>query len=176
MPSETETKYETDEDTALPSLDGLPGVRQIDGPSEQRLQAEYYDTADLRLLRSGITLRRRQGGSDPGWHLKLPTGEDSREEIRLPLGRTGRRVPSELASLVRARTRGQALAPVAMITTVRRATTLLDTDGEPLAEVADDHVRGIPVTGGAAGPVQWREIEVELAGGDRHLLQQADKL
>src|ERR1700733_13901883 len=142
MPSETETKYETDEDTALPSLDGLPGVRQIDGPSEQRLQAEYYDTADLRLLRSGITLRRRQGGSDPGWHLKLPTGEGSREEIRLPLGRPGRRG-------------APALGPAGMTPTVRRATTLLDTEGEPLAEVADDHVRGIPVTGGAAGPVQW---------------------
>jgi CHAD domain-containing protein len=176
MPSEIETKYETDEDTALPGLGELPGVREIDGPAEQRLQAEYYDTADLRLLRSGITLRRRQGGNDAGWHLKLPIGPDSREEIRLPLGRTGRRVPAELASLVRARTRGEALAPVAMITTTRRTTTLLNGDGEPLAEVADDHVRGIPTTDAASGPVEWHEVEVELAAGDRRLLRAADKL
>jgi CHAD domain-containing protein len=176
MPSEIETKYETDEGTALPNLDNLPGVRQIDGPAEQRLQAEYYDTADLRLLRSGITLRRRRGGKDAGWHLKLPIGPDSREEIRLPLGRSGRRVPAELASLVRARTRSEALTPVAMITTTRRTTTLLDADGKPLAEVADDHVRGIPTTDGAVGPVEWREVEVELTGGDRHLLAAADKL
>jgi inorganic triphosphatase YgiF len=25
------------------------------------LEAEYYDTADLRLMRAGITLRRRRG-------------------------------------------------------------------------------------------------------------------
>jgi CHAD domain-containing protein len=176
MAPETETKYEADETAELPDLARLPGVRRLAGPAEQRLQAEYYDTTDLRLLRSGITLRRRQGGDDAGWHLKLPAGADSREEIRLPLGRAGRRVPAELAGLVRARTRGERLTPVAMITTMRQTTTLLDAGGEPLAEVADDHVRGIPATGGAAGPVQWREVEVELAGGDRHLLAAADKL
>jgi CHAD domain-containing protein len=176
MPTETELKYETAEDTELPRLDGLPGVRRTSDSQPQQLEAEYYDTADLRLLRAGVTLRRRQGGSDAGWHLKLPTGRDSREEIRLPLGRAGRRVPAKLSNLVRARTRGEPLTPVAVIATSRHTTELLDADGRPLAEVADDHVRGIPNTDGAAGPVEWREIELELAAGDRRLLAAADKL
>ena len=71
------------------------------GPDEQLLEAEYYDTDDLRLIRNGITLRRRRGGSDAGWHLKLPAGTDTRREIRLPLGRAGARCPAQLAGLVR---------------------------------------------------------------------------
>jgi len=42
------------------------------------LDATYYDTEDLRLARAHITLRRRVGGSDAGWHLKLPAGRDRR--------------------------------------------------------------------------------------------------
>lgn len=90
---ETERKYEAPPGTSLPDLDDLPGVAAGSGPEEQRLEARYYDTEDLRLIRSGITLRRRQGGSDPGWHLKLPEGGDSRREIQLPLARATRQVP-----------------------------------------------------------------------------------
>ena len=93
----------------LPRLDGLPQVAGISGPDEEDLEAEYYDTDDLRLIRAGITLRRRRGGDDAGWHLKLPAGADTRREIRLPLGQTGRPVPGELAGLVRAYTRGEPL-------------------------------------------------------------------
>ena len=38
------------------------------------LEAVYYDTPNLRLLAEGVTLRRRTGGEDAGWHLKLPVG------------------------------------------------------------------------------------------------------
>src|SRR5450755_4535379 len=106
--TETERKYELGPDARLPSLLDLPQVARESELDEQTLEAEYYDTADLRLVRAGVTLRRRRGGSDAGWHLKLPVDADSRREIRLPLGRTGRRVPAELATLVRALARGQA--------------------------------------------------------------------
>ncbi|HUC25962.1 MAG TPA: CYTH and CHAD domain-containing protein [Streptosporangiaceae bacterium] len=178
--TETETKYEAGPDAALPRLDTLPHVAGSRGPDEQHLVAEYYDTADLRLLDAGITLRRRTGGDDAGWHLKLPAGPGSRQEIRLPPGRAGR-VPAELADLVRARTRGASLVPVAAITTLRRVTTLLGRHGESLAEVADDSVRavrlptGVPADG-AAPADEWREIEVELTGGDGELLAAADIL
>src|SRR5215469_7955972 len=123
MAVETETKYEAAADTELPDLRSLPNVHGARGPEHQRLEAEYYDTADLRLLRSGITLRRRRGGHDAGWHLKLPAGPGSREEIRLPLGRAGRQVPADLANLVKARSRGNPLVPVATITTLRQTIT-----------------------------------------------------
>jgi hypothetical protein len=35
------------------------------------LEAVYYDAPDLRQLFEGVTLRRRTGGEDAGWHLKL---------------------------------------------------------------------------------------------------------
>jgi CHAD domain-containing protein len=176
MATETETKYEPQDGASLPDLVSLSKVRSLRGPDHERLEAEYYDTADLRLLRSGITLRRRKGGHDAGWHLKLPTGPDTREEIRLPLGRAGRRVPAELASLVKVRSRGERLVPVATIATLRETITLLDGDGESLAEVADDHVRATATVGGIAGPSEWREIEVELTGGGRDLLDEIGKL
>jgi CHAD domain-containing protein len=190
--TETETKYEAGPETALPRLDRLPNVTEVRGPDEQQLVAEYYDTSDLRLLGAGITLRRRTGGDDAGWHLKLPAAPGSREEIRLPPGRPGR-VPAELADLVRARTRGAALVPVAAITTLRRVTTLVGAHGESLAEVADDSVRAVAlhdrVPAQEPGPAkasahaedsgratEWREVEVELTGGDRALLTAADSL
>jgi inorganic triphosphatase YgiF len=176
MALETETKYEADAGAVLPCLDALPGVHGTRGPELQQLEAEYYDTADLRLLRSGITLRRRKGGHDAGWHLKLPAGGGTREEIRLPLGGAGRRVPAELANYVSARTRSEPLAPVASITTLRHVTTLVGRDGEPLAEVADDEVSGRAAAERSAEPIRWREVEVELTEGDRDLLEAADRL
>lgn len=171
---ETETKYEAAADVALPALEGLPGVAATRADQED-LTAEYYDTGDLRLLRAGITLRRRTGGHDAGWHLKLPAAPGSRQEIRLPAGQAGGPVPRELAELVFARTRGAELAPVAVITTRRQRVILLDASGQALAEVADDQVTA--GTRPAAGPeLTWREIEVELAGGDGPLLAAADKL
>src|SRR6516165_7504414 len=108
---ETERKYEAPQEAALPDLAGLPDVAGESDPEEQTLRAQYYDTDDLRLLRHGITLRRRTGGSDAGWHLKLPLGGDSHTEIRQPPGRS-RQVPAELAGLVRAFTRDAELRPV----------------------------------------------------------------
>jgi inorganic triphosphatase YgiF len=82
---ETERKYDLHEDAQLPCWSGLSGVREPVGPEEQLLEAVYFDTADLRLAAAGVTLRRRHGGSDAGWHLKLPAGVDSRDEIRVGL-------------------------------------------------------------------------------------------
>jgi hypothetical protein len=70
---------------AVHSMIGVAGVAAVSEPAEEILDAVYYDTADLRLIRAGVTLRRRTGGEDAGWHLKLPAGADTRDEIRLPL-------------------------------------------------------------------------------------------
>jgi CHAD domain-containing protein len=173
--NETETKYDAPAGATLPPLDDLPQVAGTAGPDEQVLEADYYDTADLRLIRAGITLRRRRGGDDAGWHLKLPAGTNSRSEIRLPPGRSGQRVPVELASLVRAHTRGEPLRPIAHLTTARRMLVLLGQDGESLAEVAVDDVRA-QTLGDSTTVSRWDEVEVELTNGDRRLLRAADVL
>ncbi|HEY2241063.1 MAG TPA: CYTH and CHAD domain-containing protein, partial [Streptosporangiaceae bacterium] len=171
---EIELKYEAGPDTVLPPLEDLPRVASEAGPEEQKLEAEYYDTEDLRLLRAGVTLRRRRGGSDSGWHLKLPAGPQTRRELRLPLGRSGRTVPAELARLVKVYSRGRPLAPVARIATVRHVRTLVDEAGTSLAEVVADEVSA-QTLGESTTISTWREVEVELTGGDRQLLRAADK-
>src|SRR5271157_4946514 len=108
---ETERKYEpaaggTAALEAVKTMAGTAGVAAVSELPEQLLDAIYYDTADLRLIGAGITLRRRTGGEDAGWHLKLPAGADTRDEIRLPLTSADSAVPADLAALVRAYTRG----------------------------------------------------------------------
>jgi CHAD domain-containing protein len=159
---ETERKYEAIEGLELLDPAGLLGFDTGTGPHEQDLEAVYFDTADLRLVRAGVTLRRRKGGSDAGWHLKLPMGKDSRDELRLPLGRSEARPPAELVALTRVYTRGAALAPVAELNTRRRRWILAGADGQARAELADDHVTARTM-GEQTTTVSWREVEVELA-------------
>jgi CHAD domain-containing protein len=173
--NETETKYDAPAGAGLPRLDGLPEVAATSGPEQQRLEAEYYDTEDLRLLRAGITLRQRSGGNDAGWHLKLPLDHHTRREIRRPLNGDARSAPTELAGLVRVHTRGAPLRPVARLTTIRQHVILLDDAGKSLAEVAADDVSA-QTLGRAAAVTRWQEVEVELTGGDRRLLKAADDL
>src|ERR1700744_6170067 len=81
---EIELKYEAGPDTVLPPLEDLPQVASEAEPAEQKLEAEYYDTEDLRLLRAGVTLRRRRGGTDSGCHLELPAGPRARRQSPPP--------------------------------------------------------------------------------------------
>ena len=162
-------------DLPLPGLVGLAGVAELGEAQESLLEATYVDTADLRLVRAGITLRRRTGGADEGWHLKLPAGE-GRDEVHAPLGRRADHVPVALRRLVLARTRGAELAPVATVVTRRTTTDLLDDQGRRLAEVADDRVEGRAAgEGGTDRQSAWREWEVELVDGDPALLDAVEE-
>ena len=189
---ETERKYDAAAGFALPDLTGLDGVAAVTGPQTYRLRAIYFDTTDFRLAAAKITLRRRTGGTDAGWHLKLPAGVDSRREVHAPLGRGAGSVPARLAELVAGWSGGQPLRPIARVATTRRLRRLAGRDAEVLAEVADDLVIGsLPAPAaagsGAAGPggpgmpewrevSRWREIEIELVTGPRELLDPAGDL
>ncbi len=164
---EIETTFDVDADLALPDLGEVDGVASVVRVPTVRLVATYYDTADLRLLRSRVTLRRRTGGGDAGWHLKLPVAE-GRLEVHLPLGRPATRVPAELVSLTRCLARRSELQVVARLTTWRSVERLLDDEGRVLAEVALDDVVADPVAAGERR--EWRELEVELVDGERALV------
>jgi CHAD domain-containing protein len=167
---EIERKFSADPGVPLPDLSGVGRVVTVTDPVKTDLEAAYFDTADLRLAAHGITLRRRTGGEDPGWHLKLPAGADERTEIRRPLGRAARTVPGELMREILAVVRDRELVPVATVRTTRDVRRLLDAGGNDLAVVADDTVHAERLAGGPAEPSTWREVEVELTGGDRALL------
>lgn len=158
---ETERKYAATDGTALPGL----RVRGVDAAVEQgtvELDATYFDTPSGRLAADGVTLRRRTGGDDSGWHLKLPVEPGVRDEIRVPLSGclSVTSVPAALTALVRSRVRDQELAPVMRLRSERRVLHLLDGAGALLAEVSVDRVRAQRLPEG--GTADWTEIETEL--------------
>ena len=141
---EVETKLRVHALFRLPDLSETEGsgVFRVDTHPVVTMDATYYDSVDLRLFRSRMTLRRRQGGADEGWHLKLPVDGEAasvRDELHVPLG-TLHRVPSSLHDLVLATTRGADLVPVAKLRTVRSPYDLYDANGVHLAELVDDTV------------------------------------
>ena len=174
---ETERKYDVDAGFVLPDLAGAGGSVSMAPPDVQLLEATYFDTDDLRLIAARITLRRRTGGEDAGWHIKLPVGGDTRREVHFPLGPPGRVVPGEIAAEVARWSGGAPLRPVARLETHRTVRRLVSESGEVLAEVADDQV-----TGSRPDPADpetwrlqdtWREVEVELKSGTPDLLDAA---
>ncbi|MET8947348.1 CYTH and CHAD domain-containing protein [Streptomyces sp. NPDC004542] len=168
---EIERKYESD-DSGLPDLTGVGAVTAVLDKGVVELDATYYDTPDERLAATGVTLRRRTGGSDAGWHLKLPVAPGVRDEIRAPLSDTA---PDDLTALLRSRVRDAELRPVVRLRSVRDVRHLLDADGRLLAEASVDAVTAERLTG-KGGLAQWTEIEVELAdGGDPAFLDLVDK-
>lgn len=140
-------------------------ITRVQAERKRTLTAVYYDTDDYRLARSKVTLRRRTGGGDSGWHLKLPGGDTNgagRLEVTLPLkaGRPGR-VPAALSDAVVALTGGADLLPLAEQQTVRVPFTVYAGGDEPGVEVVDDTVT---VTEGTQSGTTYREVEVEVLG------------
>ncbi|EPH44491.1 CYTH and CHAD domain-containing protein [Streptomyces aurantiacus] len=171
---EIERKYDAGAHGGLPDLRGVAGVADVIDKGVADLDAVYYDTADQRLAAASITLRRRTGGDDAGWHLKLPVPEieGARDEVHAPLSDD---VPRSLAGLVRSRVRDAALTPVVRLRSARDVRHLVDESGALLAEVSLDGVRAERLTDGD-GTTAWTEIEVELADdGDPDLLDKVEK-
>ena len=173
--TETERTFDVDTATVLPTMVCVDGVARVGQAVELELEAVYFDTVDLDLARRGVTVRRRTGGADEGWHVKLPRVGDTRVELRRPLGRATRTVPRPLLEPVRALVRDRRLVPVARIATRRREHGLLDADGAVLAHVCDDHVRTEQLHVGDQED-EWREWEVELVAGDDTLLDLVEEV
>ena len=166
---ETEQKYDADAEFVLPNLGSLPelGGRRIANPRRIYLSATYFDTDDFDLLKHQVTLRRRVGGDDEGWHLKLPVREHTRQELHAPLGEGGDgSVPARLAALVEEITAGKRLHPVAILDTERTVVRVPGPPADAQIEVADDTVTATRFDATDSGPMTWREIEVEALSAD----------
>ncbi len=163
---ERELKFDAPDGWQLP---GFADVLPDGGSVEQEtihLESTYFDTAGRDLLRSRMTLRRRSGDADTGWHLKVPDG-NARLEIRQPLDEAND-VPAALRDITLGIRAGADLAPVATLVTERSVHRVLAADGRPLVEVVLDDVTSTRTDG---GPDQrWREVEAELVDGDEALL------
>jgi inorganic triphosphatase YgiF len=172
---EIESKFDVDPGFVVPDLSGVANGSGVTEPEVRLLAAHYFDTSDLRLIAAKVTFRRRTGGPDEGWHLKLAAGAGRRREMQAPLGDGDTAVPPQLASMVSEWAGDEPLRLVAVLETRRTVRNLTAAGGETLAEVADDLVTGrVPGPGDDPGePVTWREIEVELVSGGPEILAAA---
>jgi CHAD domain-containing protein len=166
---EREDKYDVPADFRLPDLAELVPLGGRLTRVDIDLRAMYYDTTTGDLLAARVTLRRREGGEDAGWHLKLPTGA-ARTEIQFPLGDSV--LPAELTALTFGLRRGRAVQPIAVLRTQRTAHRIYDESGAPWLEIADDLVHSIAL-GSTAVFTTWREVEVELGTADEAVLTRA---
>ena len=173
--TELEHKYDVPTDFALPDLTRVAGVATVDEPAEHHLDATYYDTSELGLARHQITLRRRTGGHDAGWHLKRKAADEAesgaRTEAQAPLTKE---VPEEFATQLRPISRGAPLEAVARIRTRRLERPLRASDGAVLALLADDVVAS-ESPGEPAVVQRWRELEIELVDGTPAMLARVDE-
>ncbi|MBH0775411.1 CYTH and CHAD domain-containing protein [Nocardia bovistercoris] len=153
---ERETKWEVERDFAFPALDDLVPNGYIETKTV-RLTSTYYDTADLDLLASNVTLRKRRGDDESGWQLKVPRTLGRFEQSTA----LSEEPPHELTAIVKGIGLGKELNPRTEIRTDRRRHRVFGPDRELVLEVDDDTVEASAVDG--SGLVKaWREVEVEL--------------
>jgi CHAD domain-containing protein len=153
---ERELKFDVDPGFALPDLDGIP----LD---PRTFTSTYHDTADRRLFRCGITLRRRVENRAGLWQLKLPS-LDGRLELEEAGGPA--RVPAALLDLLPALLRGDAtLEPVAKLRT-RREGYGVTRDAEGVEVVLDS----VTVLDGTRAASRFAEVEAESVAGDGRAL------
>lgn len=172
--TESENRYVIGPGDRPPELHELPGVASVVNPEERSLETTYFDTSSLTLTGAGITVRRRVGGDDAGWHVQLPT-VSGEYDVHEPLAPARKTVPKRLLDVVEVLVRGEALSPVATVATQRIVHRLMDVENRVLAEVADDWVTSevVGVEERSVSSRYWHEVVVELVAGEPHLRKAA---
>ena len=158
---ERETKLSVDEEFRLPPLPGKPLPPRL-------LTSTYYDTADFRLARGRITLRRRVEQGKGLWQMKLPF-EDGRRELEIP-GPPGV-LPPVLRELLIAHLRGKNVRPVA---TLRMRRTGVRARG-PAGPVADVVLDVVTVIKDGRVVNRFRELELEWRITDQALMDHLEQ-
>jgi hypothetical protein len=165
LTTEQEAKFEVDESYDPPDLPPL--VRRTRRLPEHRLHTAYYDSADLRLWRRGITLcyRTGEGGAEDAgtWTLKLPASDHEevlhRDELTWRSARGT--IPDEATAVLRGLVRRSVLDEVVWLDTRRRRLAVHGPEsGRAWGELDDDLVT---VIGGPNDGLRFRQVELELA-------------
>lgn len=154
---EREIKLLCDPGVAMPSNEELLAGCGSWTTETVVLEAVYFDTWDLRLTRSGVSLRYR---SDDGWTVKIPETRDGDSFVRREhtFDDEFGDPPSAAIDLVLPWARSEPVGDVARITTRRQKTRVCDAAGRLACEIDDDEVDGFVDD---AAPMHFREIEVE---------------
>ena len=147
---ERELKLDVDPGFTLPEVGGRP-------IPPRTFTSTYFDTPEHRLLRSGITLRRRVENRKGVWQLKLPS-DVGRFELEAPGGPAP---PRAFLDLLVALLRHSELTPVAKLRT-RRAGVAVGPRPDRI-EVVVDTVASLD---GARVLSSFVEVEAEVVKGE----------
>lgn len=150
---ETERKDETTDEVNLPDPAGLFGLDTASGAEKQDME-RCTSTPPIGAGTCGHHAAAARGWVRSRVDLKLPVDTNSRDELRMPVGRARRTPPAELVAPTRVHTRGAALVPVAKLTTRRRRWVLSDADGRQLAELVEDQ----------SAPTRWASSPGQFSG------------
>lgn len=141
-----------------------PDIDTVDGVATRTqglslLRTTYYDTPDLRLLRSGAELRRETGR---GWTAVLGSGDSAAQHVA-PVHQfaDSHATPAAAIDLLTGFTRGAPLRPVLHTRTERREVLLQAAGGEDAGSLRDDLVT---VMQGRRIATRFRELEIIAAG------------
>jgi inorganic triphosphatase YgiF len=170
---EVEFKFRVPTDFDLTAI--LRGDFAATEEPTRHMTATYFDTTAASLLRWGITMRHRTGGSDDGWHLKIPMFNETSERgatkrNELHSTDTAESPPAVFMSAIAILLRDADVVPLARVETVRRPFIVAGVSGDSL-EVVSDHVK---VFHGDMQLDSFHEIEIELI--DPHAIPKAHSL
>lgn len=166
---EREAKIMVNESFELPNLADAVAGASLGEVTDRVTEDVYYDTADLRLVRWGCTLRHRKG---VGWTVKIPRRATGvvLDRVEAEFGGPAGEPPVRALNLVASLTRGAPVEEVARLSSRRTVQLLQVADEGAVAELTDDDVSGHSSDG---REVSFREIEIELAeDADDRLLDQ----
>jgi hypothetical protein len=149
---------------SLPDLTALEPVAKVTDPVERQIATTYFDTADLRLAARNTSVRC----SGSRWVLRMRSDDD--EVVEVETDAASESVPADLSELILGSVRDKQVEPVATVRTARVERRLLDIDGRELACILDDIVDGQRFTTGGIELTHWRQLTVELTGGEGDLL------
>ena len=191
---EVERKYAVYSRAELPDDSAFAALGfRVTAPESFTLAATYFDTPDAALGLQRVAVRKRVGGKDEGWHMKLKGLGGSRELVwpladTMPDGllreivdRVGQHDANRMTAVATVHTlraivrvsRDEGVSGVSATATatasVTGATGANGTTGSPeqpgewLIELADDRVVATNALSGEER--SWREWEAELAPG-----------
>ncbi len=158
---EVEFKFRVPEDFSLEPL--VKANFDCESAPIRNMSATYFDTTAATLMRWGITMRHRTGGSDDGWHLKIPvfdSGISAGASVRseLHVDGTAGDPPAQFIAMIGALLRDSEVVPLARVITARTP-FFISVSNERVVEVVSDHVQ---VYRGENLVDSFHEVEVEL--------------
>ena len=156
-------RFTVDSAAVLPDLAAVAPAGARWEVAVSTVEHTCHDTAELDLLRAGVELVRFSGAEAAGWRLELP-GRPSRTIPDKRRAAPADETPAELAAATIGVRRGRAVRPVATVHVHRTLHRLIDADGTPVLDLADETVRTSAALPDGLAVQEWRRWQLDGPG------------